>query len=56
MAKLYKPILKVRDLYVNFYTYAGVVKAIDGVSFTVCEGETFCLVGEKAESCYRYWT
>ncbi len=41
-----KPILEVRDLYVNFYTYAGVVKAIDGVSFTVCEGETFCLVGE----------
>lgn len=46
MAELCKPILEVRDLYVNFYTYAGVVKAIDGVSFTICEGETFCLVGE----------
>lgn len=46
MSQVCKPILEVRDLYVNFYTYAGVVKAIDGVSFTVCEGETFCLVGE----------
>ena len=41
-----RPILEVRNLYVNFYTYAGVVKAIDGVSFTICEGEIFCLVGE----------
>jgi len=41
-----KPILEVRNLYVNFYTYAGIVKAIDGVSFTICEGEIFCLVGE----------
>jgi len=40
------PIIEVRDLYVNFYTYAGVVKAIDGVSFTICRGETYCLVGE----------
>jgi peptide/nickel transport system ATP-binding protein len=40
------PIIEVKDLYVNFYTYAGVVKAIDGVSFTVCRGETYCLVGE----------
>lgn len=34
------PIIEVRDLYINFYTYAGVVKAIDGVSFTLCRGET----------------
>ena len=40
------PIIEVKDLYVNFYTYAGVVKAIDGVSFKVCRGETYCLVGE----------
>ncbi|ADI31593.1 ABC transporter ATP-binding protein [Staphylothermus hellenicus] len=40
------PIIEVRDLYVNFYTYAGIVKAIDGVSFKICRGETYCLVGE----------
>ncbi len=39
-------ILEVKDLYVNFYTYAGVVKAIDGVSFTVKKGEILGLVGE----------
>ena len=39
-------ILEVRDLTVHFYTYAGVVKAIEKVSFDVFKGETFALVGE----------
>lgn len=41
-----EPLVEVKDLYVNFYTYAGIVKAIDGVSFTICRGETYCIVGE----------
>lgn len=41
-----RPIIEVKDLYINFYTYAGIVRAIDGVSFTICQGETYCLVGE----------
>lgn len=39
-------LLEVRDLRVNFYTYAGVVKALDGISFDVYKGEAFGLVGE----------
>jgi peptide/nickel transport system ATP-binding protein len=40
------PIVEVRNLYVYFYTYAGVVKAIEDVSFCIERGETYCLVGE----------
>src|SRR2546425_9767191 len=39
-------LLRVRDLRTNFYTYAGVVKALDGVNFDIVEGETLGLVGE----------
>lgn len=35
------------DLVTNFYTYEGVVKALDRVSLTLYHGETFGLVGES---------
>jgi oligopeptide transport system ATP-binding protein len=43
-----KVILRVEDLHSFFFTRKGVVKAVDGVSFYVSEGETFGLVGESA--------
>ncbi len=39
-------VLKVKDLEVKFYTYAGVVHAVSKVSFDVFEGEIVSLVGE----------
>ncbi|KXB06844.1 hypothetical protein AKJ52_01500 [candidate division MSBL1 archaeon SCGC-AAA382C18] len=39
-------ILEVRGLTVRFYTYAGVVKALEGINFDIREGETFGIVGE----------
>ncbi|MFZ1022604.1 MAG: ATP-binding cassette domain-containing protein, partial [Thermoplasmata archaeon] len=39
-------VLDVRDLKTYFYTYDGVVKALDGVSFKIRQGETLGLVGE----------
>lgn len=40
-------VLDVKDLAVTFQTHAGLVKAVDGVSYQVRRGEILGLVGES---------
>lgn len=42
-----KSILEVNDLRTYFYTRDGVVRSVDGVSFSVSQGETLAIVGES---------
>jgi len=44
---LSKELLEIEDLKTYFYTWAGIVKAVDGISLQVKEGETLGLVGES---------
>jgi peptide/nickel transport system ATP-binding protein len=42
-----EPLLAVEDLRTYFYTRQGLVKAVDGVSFSLSPGETLAIVGES---------
>jgi peptide/nickel transport system ATP-binding protein len=41
------PVLQIENLSTYFFTRAGLVKAVDGVSFDVRRGETLAIVGES---------
>jgi peptide/nickel transport system ATP-binding protein len=42
-----RPLLEVEDLRTYFFTRDGIVRAVDGVSFSVANGETLAVVGES---------
>ncbi|GGU72671.1 ABC transporter ATP-binding protein [Streptomyces litmocidini] len=41
------PVLEVRDLHVEFKTREGIVKAVNGVNYSVKAGETLAVLGES---------
>ena len=49
-------LLMTSDLRVHFHTRNGLVKAVDGISFSVEEGKTYAIIGEsgsgKSVACY----
>ena len=41
------PLIEVKDLKTHFFTPSGVVKAVNGLSYSVDEGEVVAIVGES---------
>ncbi len=42
-----RPVLEIKNLCTEFHTQDGVVHAVNGISYTVGEGETLGIVGES---------
>ncbi len=42
-----KPLLEIQNLKVHFFTDEGIVRAVDGVEFSIQSGKTLCVVGES---------
>jgi peptide/nickel transport system ATP-binding protein len=41
-----KDLIRINDLTVKFYTYEGIVNALNNINLTIHAGETLGLVGE----------